>query len=197
MKRVPANPMKRASAFTLTELLLAMAITVVVGAATVAMLNAAAYGSTSRSGMRDLVVLSRTVSARIGLTARTAVEIVGVDATSGEYVVLWVADANDDATKQYKEMQLIERHSASSELRSYTSTSDNTNYSTLAAFRTAALASFTSATWATGISDVEFKLLAASGSNGPLLSWQVTATRNSVSDTAVGAVAMRNTTPTP
>jgi len=184
-------------AFTLTELLLALTITTLVGLAVVTMLQAAAYGSTSRAGMRDLLVLSRTTSARIGLSIRTAVQVVGVDATNGEYVVLWVADDNEDGAKQYNEMQLIERDSGTSELRSYTSTSNTSDYSSVSAFRSTALASFTQERWATGISDVDFELLAATGQSAPLVSWRVTATRDGMSDTAVGAVAMRNTTPTP
>lgn len=174
-----------------------MTITALVGLTVTTMLRAAAYGSTSRAGMRDLLVLSRTTSARIGLAIRTAVEVVGVDTSAGEYIVLWVADANDDQVKQYNELQLIERHAGTNELRSYTSTSNTTAYSSVSAFRTTALASFTQERWATGITDVEFKLLAAAGESMPLVSWRVTAARDAVSDTAVGAVALRNPTPAP
>jgi len=183
-------------AFTLVEVLLALTITGLVGLAVVTMLSAASYGATSRAGMRDLLVVSRTTSARLGVCIRTAVEVVSVDA-GGEYIVLWVQDTNEDSTRQYDELQLIERNTVANELRSYATTSDATAFTTAAAFRTTALASFTAQTWATGITDIEFKQIAASGEQGPLVTWRLTAARDDVSDVASGAAAVRNTTPEP
>jgi hypothetical protein len=181
----------------LTEVLLALTVTALVGLAVVTMLSAASYGSTSRAGMRDVLVLSRTTAARIGLSVRTALDVVGVDAVNGDYIVLWLHDSNEDGIRQYDELELIERDAVTNELRSYTSASDATEFTTLAAFRATALASFTPERWATGITEVDFVLLAPLDVEAPLVSWRLTATRDEVSETAVGAVAVRNIMPAP
>lgn len=183
---------RRRGAFTLTEVLLALAITTVVGLAVVAMLSAAAYGSNSRSGMRELFVLGRTTVARVGQAIRTAAEVVEVDGTAGAYIVLWTADINADGAKQHGEMQLIERDALTNELRSFTNPADSTTFASAAAFRAVAQATFTSERWATGITAATFTQVAPQGGGTTLVSYRITATRSDISETSVGAVAVRN-----
>lgn len=186
----------RRRAVTLAEVLIAMTIATVVGLATIGMLSATSYGSTSQLGMRKLLVVHRTTAARVNHAIRTSVELVDVD-PSGLYLVVWVDDANDDGTKQYGELQLIERDTTANELRSFRDTADTTAYTDLATFRTFALANYTPERWATGITAADFEKVTPVGSEAMLVNFRITATRDEISDTAVGAVAVRNATPTP
>lgn len=178
-------------------MLIALTVTTLIGLAVVAMLSAAAYGSTSRSGMRELFVLGRTTAARVGQAIRTAAEVVEVDGVAGAYIVLWTADINADGAKQHGEMQLIERDGSTNDLVSYTNPADSTTFASAAAFRAVALATFTPERWATGITDATFTQVAPQDGGTALISYRITATRNGISETSVGAVAVRNAPASP
>lgn len=183
----------RGPGFTLVEVLLALVVTTLVGLATVAMLSATAYGTTSRQHARTLLITTRVVDARLGAALRSAQEVVYPNSgqpTATDYLVLWVNDENGDDVKQHGEMQLIERDSATNELRSYRNSADATTYADVAGFRAAALASYPGETWAHGVSALD--LAATTTPAGTVLvSFRLTVSEGGESESAVGAVAPR------
>lgn len=185
----------RRRAITLVELLIALTIASLVGLATVGMLTAAAYGSTSQLGMRKLMVVTRTVSMRVNHAISTCLDF-GVQ-PAGNNMIIWVEDTNDDDVWQYGEILLLEYDSTNKELLMYRDTSDTTDFTTYAAFRLNALANYTSACWASGVTDVDFEKSGLVGSEPNIVSYRITIERDGLSDTVIGAAAVRNTIPTP
>ena len=131
---------------TLTELLIAAAITRNDRAGVTAMLVATSYGTTSRAGMRRVMVQNRTTLTRLDDALRASLEVVAV---GSNYIVLWREDPNEDETRQHDELQLIEWTSADSKLCSYRNPADTAAYADAATFRTTALAGYPAQCWAT------------------------------------------------
>jgi type II secretory pathway pseudopilin PulG len=181
---------------TLAELLIGLTITVLVGTATVAMLSAAAYGTTSRLGMRQLLVQHRALHARIGSAIRNALEVVAVH-PSGKYVVVWVEDTNDDGTKQHGELELIEWSSATSEMLRYRDPTDTTDFTSAADYRVPILTAVTPVRWAAGVTAAEFEKTEPAGAETQIVSFRITSTRDGVSESTIGVAAVRNQVPTP
>lgn len=189
-----AKPLVRHRAFTLVEVLLALAITGLVGLSVATMLTATAYGTTNHRETRGLLVQSQTISARLNSAIRTAKEVLYPNAsqtTSTDYIVVWIADDNDDSTKQNNEVQLIERNSGNNELRSYANPADTADFTNVAAFRTQALASYTSVRWSTGVSVLSFEAT-TSPTDTMLIGYTFTVTQNQTSHTSVGAATPRS-----
>ena len=180
-------------AFTLVEVLLALAITALVGLSVAAMLTATAYGTTSRQEMRGLLVKTQTISARLNAAIRTSKVVLypnAGQATSNDYLVLWTADENDDSTKQNNEVQLIERNAVNNELNSYVDSTDTADFGNVAAFRTQALASYPSARWASGVTSLSLRAT-TDPAGTMLLSYRFTVAEGQATETAVGAAAPR------
>ena len=180
-------------AFTLVEVLLALAITALVGLSVAAMLTATAYGTTSRQEMRGLLVKTQTISARLSAAIRTSREVLYPNAgqpTSNDYLVLWTADENDDSVKQNNEVRLIERSTVDNELDSYVDSTDTADFSNVAAFRTQALASYPSVRWARGVTTLSFQAT-TDPADTMLLSYHFTVAEGQATETAVGAAAPR------
>ena len=177
----------RRGAFTLVELLMAMTVAALVALSATAMLSATAYGTSSRRSMSALLVKSRTVNTRLAAAIRTSLEVVDVGAN---HLVLWVDDTNGDETKQNDEMQLIERDTDAAELNSYRDTSDTAAFADAGTFRAAALASYTAECWATGVSGMTLAV-DASPPDTKLVSFQVTFAAEDMSETTIGAAALR------
>ena len=81
--------------------MLALAGTALVGLAVAAMLQAAAYGSSSGTELRDLIPAHRVPAARIRDLLNTSDRVFAVSATE---VVLWYEDLNNDGVAQSKEL---------------------------------------------------------------------------------------------
>lgn len=182
-------PGRRRYGFTLVEALLALVVTSLIGGATVAMLSATAYGTTSRENMRSLLVKSRAVDTRLGAAVRSAVEIIPPGVAT-DHIVLWVADDNNDNAKQRNEMQLIVFDSGANELRTYRDTSDTQSFVAEATFKATAEASYTPQTWATGVSDLTFALTTAPAGS-TLVSYRLTVGAGNDEHIAVGAHTTR------
>ncbi len=183
----------RGPAFTLVEVLLALTITAMVGASVAAMLAGTSYGTSSRRSMRGVLVKTQTTHSRLSAALRVAREVVHPNSgqpTSNDYLVLWIADANDDNIKQNNEVQLIERVAAQDELRSYTSDADPADFVDTSTFRTLALSSYTPELWATEVTALSSRAtLSPAGTT--LISFRLTVTHGDLTDTAVGASAVR------
>ncbi len=174
---------------TLTELLIAAAITALVGAAVTAILAATSYGTTSRAGARHVLVQNRTTLLRLDDALRAAREVVAVNPA---YLVLWTADPNEDETRQHGELQLIEWSADAEQICSYRNPADASAYANVATFRAAALAGYPSECWASGVTDAAFALVSPVGEESPLVSYRITAAHEGTADTAVGATHIPN-----
>ncbi len=181
------------TAFTLVELLLALSIMTMVGAASLAILGATTYGTSDDQMRRELMVKSEVIKQRINGAIHSAEALViptSGTPTSTDYFIVWADDVNDDSTKDNSEMLLVERNTGSDELVAYQDTSAAGTFSDAATFRTTALASYPSARWATGIS-----ALSSTATFGteqfPLLSYAFTLTKGATSETYRGAASLR------
>jgi hypothetical protein len=193
-RRVGAAPRpRRRRALTMVELLLAMAITSLVGLATAAMLRATAYATFSRQGQRTLLVRAQTIETRLAAAVRGAAEIVvpnSATPTQAEYIVLWAGDANADDVKQLAEMQLIERNTTTGVLATYSNAGAVGDFTTAAAFRTAALATYPSDGWGGGLTELSFTLVTTAADH-PLLTYRLTLSEGDATQTLQGAAAPR------
>ncbi len=143
--------------------------------------------------MRKLLVKSKVLSTRLSSSIRNSKEPVQPSTAqpdSTDILIIWVADTNNDQAKQNNEMQLIERDTATNELRSYLNESDLSNFVDAGTFRTTALASYTPQVWGTGITDLSFKLSGSSGAT--VLTSRLTATQGDLTETTVIAASPRN-----
>ncbi|MHC4093023.1 MAG: prepilin-type N-terminal cleavage/methylation domain-containing protein [Planctomycetota bacterium] len=178
----------RASSFTLVELLLALAISALVTASVAAMMVAVSYGTSSSRDLRSLLVKSSTIDARLSAAVRGSRSIL---ASGSDFLILWTADADDDDTTDNAEVRLIERDPTTDELNTYYDTGAAGDYSDATAFRTAAKASYAYQRWGTGLTAISFVLDAAPPGTG-LVSYDLTLASAEVSETVVGAAAIRN-----
>lgn len=175
-------------AFTLVELLLALVICSLVTAGVVAMMVAVSYGTSSSRDLRGLVVKSRTIDARLSAAVRGSRSVL---ASGTDFLILWTADNNADDTTDNAEVRLIERDPATDELNSYYDTAAAGVYVNATTFRNAAKSSYTYQRWGTGVNAITFVPdVAPPGTK--LVSYDFTLENAEVSETVVGAAAVRN-----
>lgn len=106
-------------AFTMVELLLALAITGLVSAGVAAMLVAVSYGTSSKRDLRSVVVKSRLLDLRLSAAIRSSRAILEAGT---DYLVLWAGDVNTNGTPDQpdlSEMRLVERDASTDEVKSY------------------------------------------------------------------------------
>lgn len=183
----------RRRGIALTELLLALAITALVGISTAALLQATVYASTTRQGQRTLLVRAQTIAARFGQAIRGATEIVAPSAgspTQADWAVLWTGDANGDGVRQNNELLLIERNTTTGTLSAYSSPAATGDYTTAAAFRTLALSTMPPQRWGSNVADLAFTLH-ANRPDEPLLGYRFTVAESDLAHTIEGAVSPR------
>ncbi|MCK4659082.1 MAG: prepilin-type N-terminal cleavage/methylation domain-containing protein [Phycisphaerae bacterium] len=113
------SPKRGRRAFTLVELLLALAIAGIISAVVAAMLVAVSYGTSSQRDLRAAVVKGKVLDARIGSAIRSSRAILEAGA---DYLVLWAGDINTNGTSDapdLSEIRLIERDSSNDKLSRY------------------------------------------------------------------------------
>lgn len=185
------------AALTLVEMLMALAITGLVGAAIASMLTAVSYGTSSDQDIRALVVKNKTLSTRITAAVRQAAQLLDAD---DDYIVLWTRDLNDNGAPDLLELQRIERDAATDELTSYTPdpSAVDVTYDTATddfdAVTTALIDSddLVGELWATGVSAWTVSVDADDPLDATLVSFQLTLTAGGLSDTSVNAVSLRD-----
>ena len=185
------------SALTLVEMLMALAITGLIGAAIASMLSAVTYGTSSSKDIRSLVVKNKTLSARITAAVRSSAQL--LDADDG-YVVLWTNDLNASGQPDLLELQRIELDADTEELTSYTPASgavdvaydiDTDDFDSI----TSALigsGDLEGALWATGVSQWTVDTDQADPQDAELVSFQLTMGTGSMADTSIHAVSLRD-----
>ena len=182
------RPHLPAHAFTLVEVLTALTITALVAVTTITMLSATAYAGDANRGTRELLVRSKIIDGRLRSAIRASTEVID---SSNNHLVLWTGDDNNDSAKQNDEVQLIERNTATNELFSYANPADTNGFVDAATFRTNAIASYPSQRWATDVTATTITVTTTPTGSTALVSYRVTVQRGAVSETAIGAAALR------
>ena len=101
---------------TLVELMIAMAITGMIGVTIASMLFAVSKGTASRTDMRNVIVQTKIINSRFGAAVRGAKMILDNDT---DFLVLWTADKDGDGLPGLLELQRIEYDPQAEQLVSY------------------------------------------------------------------------------
>ena len=107
---------RRRSAFTLAELIVALAISAIVAAAVMSMLFATARATETRTDVRHSVIHANQLEARLRHCILSSCAFLGKDTT---HLVLWLSDDNDDDVVNLGELGLIEYDAGNTQLRFY------------------------------------------------------------------------------
>jgi hypothetical protein len=100
-------------AFTLAELMLALSLAGLVGAAVLSMLSAFGSASSPRFSVRGPMVDRQVAALRVGAMLRSSARVLGA---SSDRVVLWIGDANADGVPSLSELRLVEYRRPSGEV---------------------------------------------------------------------------------
>lgn len=192
--------MGRRRGMTLIELLLAIAGTGLVAAATAMMMHAVAAGTSSRGDMRQAVVRHKTVAGRVSTMVRSSYQVL---AAQEDVLVLWLGDADGNKSPNLAEICRVERDAATSQLRCYRAEAGldpaaNTAYPIESDFAAVTeqlrdTALYPHQLWATGVSQWEVSIDADDPREAALISSRLTFDFSGMRDTAIAAVALRNT----
>jgi type II secretory pathway pseudopilin PulG len=106
----------RRSGFTLTEVVLALVLTGMIGLAVLLMLSGLSSATTTQTDVRRLGVKRQLAADRIGTRIRAASRVLGV---SDGALVLWKSDANASGDPNLSELLLIRWESGSAEVLAY------------------------------------------------------------------------------
>jgi type II secretory pathway pseudopilin PulG len=107
---------RRATGFTLAELLIGLAITGVICTAIASMLHSVAYGSESQSDARRSNMAAKLLRTRLDAAIGNAKMVV---AAGSNYIVLWNGETNTDGYPDLSELRRIEFNSTTKQLTSY------------------------------------------------------------------------------
>ncbi len=181
---------------TLVELMLAVLLTALIGAATASMLAAVTYGTESSKDIRSLVARNKAVNARISAAVRGSMMV--LDQGPG-YLVLWTNDDNEDGQPSLREIRRLDFNAVGQTISSYRAPEDATDviYSLSDDFEliTAALmgsADFPQELWATRVAAWDIAIDSVDPLTARLVSYQLELTAGDLSDVALAAVSMRN-----
>lgn len=104
-------------AFTFLEVLIALAITAMIGAAVSTMLLSVSVGTRQRSDLRRNSVRAKVVAARVGAALRSSRLVL---ASADDALVLWMGDTRANGVPDLSELVRLEWDSEGLELWSYT-----------------------------------------------------------------------------
>jgi hypothetical protein len=185
---------------TFAELVLAMAVTCIIGAAIAGMMTSVSTAASDHGLTRGALVGNAALSARYGSAVRGAKMVL---ANGTQYLVLWVSKSGQADQPQLSDLQLIEWDAVQQNLTSYKapadlSPADNAQYDLVATnFYTAlgplkGTTKFPGRLWATGVTGWTCWLNNADPRMARYASYRATLTQDGVSDTTLGGAALRN-----
>jgi type II secretory pathway pseudopilin PulG len=187
----------RAGGLTLVELMLAVAITAIIGLGVASMLFAFTYGSSVQADDREAMVAAELVKIRMSETVQRSCKVL---AKGSNYLVLWVTDANGNNQPELSELRRIEYDSTAKTLTSYkppSTLSPDTTYN-LATTDFNAVTSALKGTsslpgqlWSS-ISSFAIVLDNVTVQAAKFVGWQITVTSRASSENAVGGAMLRN-----
>jgi prepilin-type N-terminal cleavage/methylation domain-containing protein len=191
-------------AMTLVELLMALSITGLVGVAVATMMAGVSYGTTSKKELGAVVVKLKAVTGRLDAALRSGAMILEVGTN---YLVVWNGDANGDEAANISEIRLIERDAATGRLTSYSANfgsmteaqieAVDTGYALNSNFRTVTTSLksgqyFPGTRWADEVTAWSVTPDQADEQAARVASYRITITSGTVSETEIGAAALRN-----
>lgn len=181
---------------TLVEMLMALAITALIGAAVTAMLFGVSHGTHETRDMRGLTLRCKAINARLAARIRTARSVLDADT---DRLILWTGDTNGNGKPDLSEVQRIERDSDTGVITSYTLADDGTdveheladdfNVATAAAIESGDMAG---EAWARAVAGLDITLDSQTPQAASLVSFRVTLRAGSLSDVTINAAALRN-----
>lgn len=198
MRQISKKPgSKRCLGFTLTELLIALSITAVIGVAVSSMLHAMAYGSTSESDKRRVNSIEQITCARIGVVIRSSDMVLS---NTDEAMVLWFGDENQNGRPNLSELARVEWQPASAQIELFEARADltaaeDTIYDFTDDFEsiTKSLAgsnNFPGMVWAKDITAFQTVLDDATVHNAKMVKFIITVQGKDYSSTATGIAAL-------
>jgi hypothetical protein len=190
----------RRAGMTFAELIMAMAITCLVGAAIAGMMTSISSAASDHGLTRDALVGNASLSTRFGSAIRGARMVL---AKGNTYLILWASRSGQADQPQLLDLQLIEWDSTLRTLTSYKAPADlnpadNTQYDLMTTDFYAALkplkgtAKFPSRLWAAGVTGWTCWVSNADPRQARYASYRATLSQDGVSDTTLGGAAMRN-----
>ena len=172
--------MSRRRGFTLAELMVALAITAMIGSAISAMLVSVSTGTEARADTRRLEVRHKLLATRIDEAIRESRMV--LDAGSG-FLVLWMDDGCENGLPNLCEIRRIDWDVSTSEVSAYRApeglaSADDTLYGFAADYDaiTGSLmgtASFPGEVWATSVTSWELALDAPAAQDSVLVSYSL------------------------
>jgi len=186
----------RSRGFTLVELMMALAITALIGAAVTAMMFGVSHGTNESKDVRGLALRCKAINARLSACIRTARAVLDAD---DDRLILWTGDANDNGLPDLSEVHRIARDTDTGDLTSYTFADDGTDVEHQLGddFDTATTnaidsGDMTGAVWAQAVSGFDITLDDSTAQSADLVSFRLTLVAGNLSDVTINAAALRN-----
>lgn len=186
------------------ELLMALTITSIIGAAITAMLFATARGTSDQNDQRDFLMRQKALDARMSAVLRSSTRVLAGDAT---YIVLWMGDSRKNDQVNLSELRRIEFDSANKRLVAYKAVfpqgwsqtqienADSAyplagNFNTITqSLKTGSY--FPAEVWLTDITAVSFTYPTGTLADVRLVNYQLTLTDHTQTQVLIGAGALR------
>ncbi|MEM7625282.1 MAG: prepilin-type N-terminal cleavage/methylation domain-containing protein [Planctomycetota bacterium] len=196
----PNQKRLRTKAFTLMELLIAMAILSLIAVTIGGMLSAVAYGTNTDRDIRQLVGRNKMVSARLSAAVRGGRMVLAAGSDSaGDWVVLWHRDLDGDDQPSLLEIRRLDFDAAAKTLSSYTAPDGTTDvvYTTTDDFATITTnlmgtADFPAELWAPDVEGFAVTLDQVDPQLARKFSYRVSLTAGGATDVTIGTVKLRN-----
>ena len=186
--------------FTVAELLLAMTITVLIGASVAGMVYAVSYGTSSQKDLQSVLVANDVVGSRLGAYLRSSKMVL---AQGSGYLVLWKGDTDADNKPKVSELVRIEYGQAAKTITLYKAPPglapgsdaayvlDTTDFDAV----TSALkgtSSFPATPLASNVTALAFVLNKPQVKQCNFVGYRITTTINATAGTAVAGMTLRN-----
>jgi len=185
---------RRATGFTMVEMLLALAGTALIATTVSGMLFAVAHGASSGTDLRNLVPKQRVPAQRLGAALRGTLQVMEVEADG---LVLWYEDLNHDAAASSDELLWLSYDPATGNLNSVKAAAGISGAAVTPASDFDALRAALSAAgnleeqaWAKGLTGLEFTADVAVP-NTRMVTFRLTVTAGEMSETQVHAAAIK------
>ena len=189
---------KRRAAFTFVEMMLALAVTVLIGVAVSGMLVSVSYGTTSEAELRRVSTKSALLRLRLNAAVRSSRMVLD---QGPEFLVLWMADTRENGKPNLSEIRRLELDAGDGRFWSNTAPAglpagDDTQYNLSDDFDAlttalAGTANFPDELWATDVTDWVLTLDAASPQAAAVVSYRLTLQTDDAVDTVSGAATLR------
>ncbi len=196
---ISAKPRGCTGGFTMVEVMIALAVTGLVGAAVSAMLVSVSYGTSSQADLRRISVKERVIAIRMNTAISSSKMILDQGA---DHLVLWMGDSRQNGLPDLSEIRRIDRDATTLQITSYIAPIDlsdaaNTQYSFADDFDAVTLAlrgtaDFPGEIWATGVTAWSQARNQTNPQAATLLSYNLTLAGDDVTGTVVHTLSLRS-----